>query len=728
MDYFSELDKVRTFPQLQTRAPNSDNRRDLVNSKKRYRFCKDQFPGLLRTTSRSPTVKSHTQSLDYRESATQQVSYSFTNLKLDASLQSPYSTVLDTFKDHKPIQTPSELSLINIGHDFTSRDEYSHLKRGILNHSEDKIALKEVCSQNQFIIYRGVTLSSTHAFQIYHNTYIHNWIAITRVIKVLEDYLRSESIQLAVIDGTQLMRIALIHSAGIDTDKDNLISCIVNVDDINNSPSYSTDKTTQYQSILVIQGIIRKFLYRKSFRTRTMQNLHAISIQKCARRISAVRVIKIKLANAKAELDSRWSVNVEKVKFYWENKFYSEEPPSTSSSSLNLRGESSRNRNSLPSTVASQSTLASVACSLPVSKANQSRLIIFLPSITSAEYTRLFTNRFQAIQNMHIACLYQLIDPLVHVAYVSPFYFSKEEMLYNESLLSALGISSSVLGMKRLHYIVPEMIEKLPPHLSLSQVLWCSTVALKKIKSLIRQIPNAMIIPTSVSWAEKRISNYIDVPMMSPDPSVASTITSRSFSTGIFKEACVNVPLGIRDIFTTADFYVALSSLIASNTEVKRWKFRLNTDINNEGYAYLDVDKLSIIASLRSDISDMVVTRGSTATSSKTVQLELRKKIMYCLRSELPTKATICRPDLQGNTWGSFEKHYRMCGLLISAEQNYVIGCVLGLCFIDPCGAIQVSRFLSFFLSFSLSFFLSLFIYLFIYFTSCYSFIRFLFL
>ena len=705
MNYYSELDKVRTFPLLETQAPNNDKRKDLINAKKRGAFYEDQFPGLLRTTSRSPAVKSHTQSLHYRESATPQVSYSFTNLKLDGSSQSSFANFLDTSRHHRPIETRSELSLINIGHDFTSKDEYSHLK------CEVRVVPKEVDCRNQFLIYRGVTLSSTPAFQFYRHTYCHNWIAITRVIKVLEEYIRSKRIQLAIIDGTQLMRIALIHSAFNIADEDNLVSCIVNVDDINNSPSYSTNKTTQCQSIIVIQRIIRKFLHWKRCKTRIVQNLHAVSIQKYARRILAVRIMKIKLAHATADLDSRWSANVEKIKSYWDNELHCEEHSSNSFSSLKLRRDGNRNRNSTSSTVASQSILAAVKFSLPVIKANQSRLIIFLPSITSAEYTRLFTNRFQVIQNMHIACLYQLIDPLVHVAYISPFHFSKEEMLHTEILLSTLGISTSVGGVKRLHYIVPEMIEKLPRHLSLSHVLWCSTSALKKIKSFVRQIPNAMIIPTSISWAEKRISNYIDAPMISPDPTVASTITSRSFSTSIFKEACVNVPLGIRDIFTTIDFYVALSSLIASNKEVKRWKFRLNADINNEGYAYLDVDKLSIVASLRSDVAGTVVTTGSAAISSKKVQLELRKKIMYCLRTELPMKATICRPDIQGNTWELFEKHYRMCGLVINAEQNHVMGCVLGLCFIDPCGAIHVSRYHHFDL------FIYLFINLFIYIT-----------
>jgi hypothetical protein len=62
----------------------------------------------------------------------------------------------------------------------------------------------------------------------------------------------------------------------------------------------------------------------------------------------------------------------------------------------------------------------------------------------------------------------------------------------------------------------------------------------------------------------------------------------------VFSEACVNSPIGAHDISSSSDFYVALSSLITANIEVRRWVFRLNHDFNNEGYAYLDVERLII--------------------------------------------------------------------------------------------------------------------------------------
>ena len=42
---------------------------------------------------------------------------------------------------------------------------------------------------------------------------------------------------------------------------------------------------------------------------------------------------------------------------------------------------------------------------------------------------------------MHIACLYQLADPRVHVVYVSPVHLTTDEAAYHERFLEAVGTS-----------------------------------------------------------------------------------------------------------------------------------------------------------------------------------------------------------------------------------------------------------------------------------------------
>ena len=113
-------------------------------------------------------------------------------------------------------------------------------------------------------------------------------------------------------------------------------------------------------------------------------------------------------------------------------------------------------------------------------------------------------------------------------------------------------------------------------------------------------------------------------------------------------------PIGAHDITSSSDFYLALPRLIASNIEVRRWIFRLNVDNSNEGYAYLDVDKLSCMAGLRKEMLALLqqhnlnniaaqnVEKGQGTSNdafggvgawyNKQVQLDVRKRVMLCIR------------------------------------------------------------------------------------------------
>ena len=166
-----------------------------------------------------------------------------------------------------------------------------------------------------------------------------------------------------------------------------------------------------------------------------------------------------------------------------------------------------------------------------------------------------------------------------------------------------------------------------------------------------------------------------------------------------------------------------------------RWVFRLNNDYNNETYCYLDVEKLSVISSLRQELADLMIEKKDHvgAWFSKQAQLDIRRRILNCLRHEFVNKVVICRKDLHtsnssssgsggggGNTkissmnhknhshhhgqhsegsnssvntisWNQFEKFMKLYGMVIEAEPLQPLGHVYGLCFIDPHGGVEVS-------------------------------------
>jgi hypothetical protein len=228
--------------------------------------------------------------------------------------------------------------------------------------------------------------------------------------------------------------------------------------------------------------------------------------------------MKGKVVKARLLMENCWELNLEKLKKIWikpDDQLPSPSPSVNSSSSIMS-----------PSSSSFMPLLAGSITNTNLSK-NQLKLLIFIPSISASEYVRLSLDGIRAMQNMHLVSLYQLIDPLVHVVYVSPVQLTSDEVAYHERFLSIIGVKISSAGIKRLHFVVPEMIDKLPSQMSLSQVLWCSTVAIKKIKLLIKRFPNTVIVPSSLSWVERRLSSLFDVPMLSPDPLVAMTLSCR---------------------------------------------------------------------------------------------------------------------------------------------------------------------------------------------------------
>ena len=108
----------------------------------------------------------------------------------------------------------------------------------------------------------------------------------------------------------------------------------------------------------------------------------------------------------------------------------------------------------------------------------------------------------------------------------------------------------------------------------------------------------------------------------------------------VFADAYVNVPIGAHDITSSSDFYHALPRLIASNIEVRRWIFRLNVDNSNEGYAYLDVDKLSCMAGLRKEMLALLQQHNIASQNAEKAQGAGNDAMIVCspglLRCYLP--------------------------------------------------------------------------------------------
>lgn len=655
-------DEVRTFPSLQmptstlmiANIPPNQKKPDAKN-------CSSSIVGSLATTRARNNRLASIETRNF-----------LTSLKLDCS-----SSVLSktTIPSIITAQTSKIIPVVDIGKSCDGMEVIQPRFDDGSGYSEKRYPKKH--RPFHFMIYRHTTLSSTEEFKKFRISHLADWVAISGIIRELEDYLRAEGVTLAVIDGDRVQEISKSYSlTGVF--QEDLISCIISIRSellvpISNEGGQQRP-LSEDRAASVIQRVTRRNINSRRCSYKILQNKMAILIQSLVRRLLADHRVNLMMNEARKNVEDRWTSNVEKLKSSWRRTKLSDFSPSSS------HPHDRDNDMILPGDKANGQQL-----NIPA------RLLICIPSTSSTERTRLLTDRHQAIQNMHIACMYQLADPNVHILYISPINLSKDEVTRYEMLATMEWDHVFTGDNIRFHIIVPELLDKLPAHLSVSQVLWCSFLALKKIKIYISQFSDAVIVPCSLSWAEKCLSHHLNVPLLGPDPTIARTITSRSFVKQIFTNAGADIPVGARDIYTSANFLVALSTLIVSNMETKKWIFRLHDDLNNEHTAYLSVTKLSVTASLRAEMVAIQKSANSLSGSwhSKENQLEARKKMLRCLRDEISSKAVICRRDYY-RSWEQYEKTFRVTGMVIEAEPVDVTGSVLGLSFIDPFGSVQV--------------------------------------
>lgn len=293
------------------------------------------------------------------------------------------------------------------------------------------------------------------------------------------------------------------------------------------------------------------------------------------------------------------------------------------------------------------------------------------------------------MQNSHITLLYELSDPRVHIIYICPFTPSAYALQYYEKFLLNLGIISK----NRLHFIVPELVNRLPTHLSLSQILWASTRSLNKIKKLILRISsNVVLIPSTIGVFESRIAYLLNVPLLAGNPTTIERISSKSHSKKIFIENHINIAIGAHDISNSEDFLIALSRLITTNMDYKRWIISLNKDYHDESLCYFDVEKLEIYHILKKERDILFQTNrsnDSAAWYSRAVQLGARKRLLIALRLEIKSKIMICSSNIYLN-WDNYCKYMKLYGCCIEAYPLEYRNTIDGLLFIDPIGDVHV--------------------------------------
>ena len=522
-------------------------------------------------------------------------------------------------------------------------------------------SLMDKFSLHNFLIWNGKALKSTPEFQSYRRTYNNEWGGISIIIKALEEIMTNYEIRLAIVNGVKVFQLATLNLQFHD--REDLLECIDNIEQIRPSLSSLREASKLNQQIraaVLMQKLLRRYKAMKDYRVQKEQNDGATVIQSRARLYLHTKRAAENMRKRRAALTERWLELRNLLAEKWNGS-------SSVGSSGNSAGTSSGN------------------CMGWKGK----RLIIHIPSISASEYSRLDFDHIQHIQNASISCLYELADPDVIIMYICPVPFGPAEIGYIHKFLTGLGIGSV---SQRLHFVVPELIQRLNSTMTVASMLWYSAGALRKLRRMSRAIPNCVIIPSAATWVEQRIAVYLGIPMMSIDPQIAEQISSRSQARREFMDSKVNISVGAHDVYSLEDFFISLSRLIASNLDVQRWKIRLNHDFNNDSVAVIATSHLSVVAALRKEMNHLItMNQGNPgAWYSRPVQISARRRLITCLQQEFASKVTILRND-RYPSWSVYLRFLLQHGAVVEAEQPQVLGRVTGLSFVDPNGNILLA-------------------------------------
>ena len=281
------------------------------------------------------------------------------------------------------IEKNQTVSIVNVGGLVTSRSakREAQFDPG-MEELRNYTVLMDKFGLNQFMIYRGATLTSTPEFEAFRSKYNHDWGAITGVIRDLEDFLRAREVKLAIINGPRLHEIASLNQPTVH--KDDLLSCISNIEEIKSSTttgkSVKVSMEKERGAATCIQARARAYLGRRHYLRDKRRVVNAIVIQSVVRRLIVQRVVKERMRLSKSRFEDQWELNVERLRASWVR--------------LGGAGGTGQQGQEAPSS-SSRKTPQSQSQS---QQNQQQRLIIMIPSVSAAEYVRLSLDRIHTVQ------------------------------------------------------------------------------------------------------------------------------------------------------------------------------------------------------------------------------------------------------------------------------------------------------------------------------------------
>jgi len=309
------------------------------------------------------------------------------------------------------------------------------------------------------------------------------------------------------------------------------------------------------------------------------------------------------------------------------------------------------------------------------------RVIIHLGSISATKEQRESMPNLDVRQNCQLPRLCDVKEAGVDVLYVAPFPLNEDVTHYFSKVLEIGGVSEP---QKRYKVVVPENHARLPASFSLTSMLLYSPKALKRILTFCKGKP-AYIVPGVIGPEERKLAVALNLPLLAPEPSVATLYTTKSGAKRIFAGASVNTPPGMHDLYDEPSLVQGLAQLMCTHLDVPRWVFKLDDEFGGRGIAHIDTATLGCYQELL-----RAHDRDPDGWGGEQLQAAVQERLVEELRAELPSKVVINMRWLY-QSWRAFTVAFRRVGGVIEASPLETSSSPSVNMRIDPDGALRIT-------------------------------------
>ena len=510
-----------------------------------------------------------------------------------------------------------------------------------------------------FTIWGGKTLRSTPEFTSYRENHVADWGSISTIINSLEKIMQKYDVPLAIINGDTVAALAGLALPRID--KEQLLNCCSNRDTVEaafTSMRNANDHNQQFRAAILLQSLLRRWKAMRYFREEKERRDAAMAIQLRYR----YHYYRNKLIHQRAERDRKIQLQIEESIIKLRNSWGTKNHPS---------------------------------------------FLVIIPCITVPDFIQKGTKYFHELHGLFTLFASQLSRPNCEMCFVIPDHLNEHEMQRLDMFLMTLvDPSDRHAGIdnirKRLHFVVPELGMILPKaaqaasQMTLSDLLWYSPGALRRIKRLCSRHPGSVILPAGgiANLTHEKLASYLNISLLAPNPHLSLKLASRSTHKKIFEQANISFPPGAHSINTQDDLIKALSRLIVANMSVRRWNIRLNTDIDNETLLWFEPLKLNIYDVIKNEMIKILKLNDNNvgAWYSRPVQLSARKRLSTELIEKIEEIIHIDRKDIFVS-WVSFLRKMKKFGCVIEADaEHFKLGNISNSFFISPNGDLIIEE------------------------------------